>query len=108
MVCQDRTRSVRLRSVFCQAGPASRVFKRSEAEQISANLTVRWDPDGIFAHHNTHTDDWVSFHRIGSRGYHSRFVLLAFLQIRPVSTMRLPVSHSDDLRAHAEVNVRPI
>jgi len=52
MGCQDGIRSAQLRSVFCQAGLASCVFLAQEGRQISANISARWEPVGIFAYHN--------------------------------------------------------
>jgi hypothetical protein len=51
MGCQHVTRSVRLRSIFCSQDWFLEFVQRREAEQISASISVRWEPDGIFADH---------------------------------------------------------
>jgi hypothetical protein len=47
---------------MAQVGPAEKYFvlaglvfwfsEHKEAQQISANISARWEPDGIFAYHN--------------------------------------------------------
>jgi hypothetical protein len=52
---EDGTVSVRLNVIFCPQdwflGFPS-VGKPREAEQLSASISVRWEPDGIFAYHS--------------------------------------------------------
>src|SRR6516165_6881515 len=52
MGCQDGIRSAQLRSVSCRVGLASCVFLAQGSRQISANISARWETDGIVAYHN--------------------------------------------------------
>lgn len=53
---------------FLPAELASRVFQVTQAEQISANISVTWEPDGILAYHRRQLSGGRSQNCDGSDG----------------------------------------